>query len=90
MVRRIYKGGKLRMITAIEAYRKSSMVLDGRLDEELEPVYKQIELACDQGEKEIFLDRPLKSTLANRLEILGYEVNTYPDPIHGWSRINWR
>lgn len=78
------------MITAIEAYTRSSKVLDGRLDEELEPVYKQIELACDQGEKEIFLNRPLKSTLANRLEILGYEVNTFHDPIHGWSQINWR
>ena len=77
------------MITAIEARMKSDAVLDGRLDEELAPVYKQIELACDEGEKLIFLDKPLKPALSNRLEILGYKVNTYHDPFNGWSSINW-
>lgn len=75
------------MITAKEARMKSDAVLDERLDEELAPVYKQIELACDQGEKSIFLDKPLKSTLSDRLEILGYKVNT--SIILGWSRIYW-
>lgn len=77
------------MITAIEARMKSDAVLDGRLDEELAPVYKQIELACDNGDKSTFLDRPLKSALSNRLEILGYTVNTYNDPFNGWSSITW-
>ena len=77
------------MITAMEARIKSDAVLDGRLDEELAPVYKQIELACDDGKKSIFLDRPLKSELSSRLKILGYKVNTYNDPFHGWSSINW-
>lgn len=77
------------MITATEARMKSDAVLDGRLDEELSPVYKQIELACNDGEKFIFLNRPLKTELSNRLEILGYKVNTYHDPFHGWSSINW-
>lgn len=75
------------MITAKEARMKSDAVLDERLDEELAPVYKQIESACDQGEKSIFLDKPLKSTLSDRLEILGYKVNT--SIILGWSRIYW-
>lgn len=77
------------MITAMEARMKSDAVLDGQLDEELAPVYKQIELACDEGEKSIVLNRPLKSELSDRLEILGYKVNTYNDPFHGWSSISW-
>lgn len=77
------------MITAMEARMKSDAVLDGRLDEELAPVYKQIELACDEGEKSIFLNRPLESELSDRLEILGYEVRTFDDPFNGWSNISW-
>ena len=77
------------MITAMEARMKSDAVLDGRLDEKLAPVYKQIELACDEDEKFIFLDRPLKSELSDRLEILGYKVNIHHDQFHGWSSISW-
>lgn len=77
------------MITAIEARRKSNAVLDGRLDEELEPVYKQIELACDEGKKDIFLDRPLKPALSGRLKEIGYKVDVFYDAFNGWSKITW-
>ena len=78
------------MITAIEARMKSDAVLDGRLDKELAPVYKQIELACDEGEKEVFLARPLRPALSGRLKEIGYEVDVFYDAFNGWSRINWR
>lgn len=77
------------MITALEARRKSDAVLDGRLDEELEPVYKQIELACDKGEKYVFFNRPLRSALSGRLEAIGYEVIVFHDAFNGWSKIIW-
>ena len=77
------------MITAMEARRKSNAVLDGRLDEELAPVYKQIELACDESEKYIFLDRPLKPALSGRLKEIGYKVDVFYDAFNGWSNITW-
>ena len=77
------------MITALEASMKSDAVLDGRLDEELDPVYKQIELACDKGKKEVFLDKPLRLALSGRLEEIGYKVDVFHDAFNGWSKITW-
>ena len=77
------------MITAIQARARSKEAVNNNIDKKLESVYQSIELICDKGKSEVFIDKSLDPTLVKRLKEIGYEVDVFYDAFNGWSKITW-
>lgn len=68
------------MISALEAYEKTSYVLDNALRNELKTVENKINEAIEKGEFHITLyDTFLSSSTKSTLEKLGYKVERISD-----------